>query len=42
MEGRYKRRELVSRRIGLEDLNDAHAALERGEVRRSVIAYGSQ
>src|SRR6516162_4796713 len=42
MEGRYTRRELVSRRIGLDDLNDAHVALERGGVRRSVIAYGSQ
>ncbi len=41
MDGRYKLRELVSRRIGLDELNDAYAALERGEVRRSVVVYGS-
>jgi S-(hydroxymethyl)glutathione dehydrogenase/alcohol dehydrogenase len=40
MEGRYKLRELISRRIGLDELNDAYAALERGEVRRSVVVYG--
>jgi S-(hydroxymethyl)glutathione dehydrogenase/alcohol dehydrogenase len=40
MEGKYKLRELVSREIELEDLNDAYAALERGEVRRSVVVYG--
>jgi S-(hydroxymethyl)glutathione dehydrogenase/alcohol dehydrogenase len=39
MAGRYKLRELVSRRVGLEDLNEAYAALERGEVRRSVVVY---
>jgi len=39
MEGRYKLRELVSRRIGLDELNDAYRALERGEVRRSVVVY---
>jgi len=31
--------ELVSRRIPLEEVNDAFAALERGEVARSVIVY---
>jgi len=40
MEGRYKLRELISREIALGELNDAYAALERGEVRRSVVRYG--
>jgi S-(hydroxymethyl)glutathione dehydrogenase/alcohol dehydrogenase len=31
--------ELVSRTIDLEDVNDALAAMERGEVARSVIGY---
>jgi S-(hydroxymethyl)glutathione dehydrogenase / alcohol dehydrogenase len=39
MAGRYKLRELISRRVGIEDLNAAYEALERGEVRRSVVVY---
>jgi S-(hydroxymethyl)glutathione dehydrogenase / alcohol dehydrogenase len=39
MDGRYKLRELISRQIGVEDLNEAYDALQRGEVRRSVIVY---
>ena len=39
MDGRYKLRELISREIDLEDLNAAYEALERGEVRRSVVRY---
>jgi S-(hydroxymethyl)glutathione dehydrogenase/alcohol dehydrogenase len=39
MDGRYKLRELISREIELEDLNAAYEALERGEVRRSVVRY---
>jgi S-(hydroxymethyl)glutathione dehydrogenase/alcohol dehydrogenase len=31
---------MVSRRIGLEDINDAFRAMEAGEVVRSVIVYG--
>ena len=31
---------LVTRRIGLEDVNDAFRAMEAGEVARSVIVYG--
>jgi S-(hydroxymethyl)glutathione dehydrogenase/alcohol dehydrogenase len=30
---------LVSRRIGLDDVNDAFRAMESGEVARSVIVY---
>ena len=30
---------LVTRRIGLEDVNDAFRAMEAGEVARSVIVY---
>lgn len=38
-EGTLMLDELVSRTIDLEDVNDAFAAMERGEVARSVIAY---
>jgi NDMA-dependent alcohol dehydrogenase len=38
-EGHLKLDELVSRTIGLDDVNDAFAAMERGEVARSVIAF---
>lgn len=37
--GELRLDELVSRRIGLEDVNDAFASLESGEVARSVIVY---
>ena len=37
--GRLKIDELISRRIKLEDVNEAFAAMEKGEVARSVIIY---
>ena len=37
--GELRLDELVSRRIGLEDVNDAFASLESGEGARSVIVY---
>jgi S-(hydroxymethyl)glutathione dehydrogenase / alcohol dehydrogenase len=39
MDGRYKLRELISRQVGLDELNQAYDALQRGEVRRSVVVY---
>jgi S-(hydroxymethyl)glutathione dehydrogenase/alcohol dehydrogenase len=39
MDGRYKLRELISREVELEDLNDAYDRLIRGEVKRSVVRY---
>jgi len=30
---------LISRRIAIEDVNDAFAAMQSGEVARSVITY---
>ena len=38
-EGKLKLDELVSRTYRLEDINTAFAALEQGEVARSIIAY---
>lgn len=38
-EGRLKLDELISRRIAVEDVNDAFRAMEAGEVARSVINY---
>lgn len=38
-EGKLKLDELISRRIDLEDVNDAFRAMEAGEVARSVIRY---
>ena len=32
---------MVTRRIGLDDINDAFRAMEAGEVARSVIVYGA-
>jgi Zn-dependent alcohol dehydrogenase len=37
--GQLKLDELISRTIALEDVNDAFAAMQTGEVARSVIAY---
>jgi S-(hydroxymethyl)glutathione dehydrogenase/alcohol dehydrogenase len=37
--GKLKLDELVSRTYRLEDINAAFAALEQGEVARSIIAY---
>jgi len=39
MNKKLKLDELVSRRIKLEDVNDAFIAMEKGEVARSVIVY---
>ncbi|MBV9169746.1 MAG: Zn-dependent alcohol dehydrogenase [Chloroflexi bacterium] len=39
MDGRYKLRELISRQVALDELNQAYDALQRGEVRRSVVVY---
>jgi S-(hydroxymethyl)glutathione dehydrogenase/alcohol dehydrogenase len=39
MDGRYKLRELISKQVPLEELNQAYDALQRGEVRRSVVIY---
>jgi S-(hydroxymethyl)glutathione dehydrogenase / alcohol dehydrogenase len=39
LEGRLKLDELVSARIGLDDVNDGFAAMVRGEVARSVIIF---
>jgi Zn-dependent alcohol dehydrogenase len=38
-EGTLKLDELISRRIGLDDVNEAFRAMEAGEVARSVITY---
>jgi Zn-dependent alcohol dehydrogenase len=38
-EGKLKLDELISRRIELEDVNDAFRAMEAGEVARTVINY---
>ena len=38
-EGKLKLDELISRRIGLDGVNDALAAMKAGEVSRSVIVY---
>jgi S-(hydroxymethyl)glutathione dehydrogenase/alcohol dehydrogenase len=38
-EGKLKLDELISRRIELDDVNDAFRAMEAGEVARSVINY---
>ena len=38
--GELKLDELVSRKIGLDGINDAFKAMEAGEVARSVIDYG--
>jgi NDMA-dependent alcohol dehydrogenase len=39
-QGTLKLDELVSRKIGLADVNDAFRAMEAGEVARSVVDYG--
>lgn len=37
--GKLKLDEMISRRIGLKDVNDAFAELKRGEIARSVIVF---
>jgi S-(hydroxymethyl)glutathione dehydrogenase/alcohol dehydrogenase len=39
MQGRLNLDDLVSRRIQLEDINEGFAAMQRGEVARSVIVF---
>ena len=39
MDGRVKLRELISRRLPLEEINRAFELLDRGEVARSVLVY---
>jgi Zn-dependent alcohol dehydrogenase len=39
MNGRYRLRELVSRRMSLGEINEAFDLLRQGEVKRSVIVY---
>jgi S-(hydroxymethyl)glutathione dehydrogenase / alcohol dehydrogenase len=39
--GTLKLDELVSRTIGLADINEAFTAMESGEVARSVVDYGA-
>jgi S-(hydroxymethyl)glutathione dehydrogenase/alcohol dehydrogenase len=37
--GKLKLDDMISRRIKLEDINDAFAEMKRGEVARSVIVF---
>ena len=39
MDGRYRLRELISRRMPLSGINEAFDLLRQGEVKRSVIVY---
>ena len=39
MDGKYKLRELISRSVGLEEVNHAYDLLLQGEVKRSVAVY---
>jgi Zn-dependent alcohol dehydrogenase len=39
MDGKYKLRELISRRLPLGEINHAFDLLQQGEVKRSVIVY---
>ena len=39
MDGKYKLKELISRRFPLEDINRAFELLQQGEVKRSVVVY---
>jgi S-(hydroxymethyl)glutathione dehydrogenase/alcohol dehydrogenase len=39
LKGRLKLDELLTRRYPLEQINEAYAALERGEVARSVVVF---
>ncbi len=39
MDGKYRLRELISREVELEDLNNAYDRLLKGEVKRSVVRY---
>jgi S-(hydroxymethyl)glutathione dehydrogenase/alcohol dehydrogenase len=39
MNGRLKLDEMVSARIGLDEVNEGYERLKRGEVARSVIVF---
>ena len=39
MEGKVRLRELISRRLPLDEINRAFELLDRGEVARSVLVY---
>jgi S-(hydroxymethyl)glutathione dehydrogenase/alcohol dehydrogenase len=39
MDGKYKLRELISRRMSLGEINHAFELMQQGEVKRSVIVY---
>ena len=39
MDGKYKLDEMITRRVGLEELNGAFEAMVAGEVKRSVVVY---
>ncbi len=41
LKGKLNLDDLVSRRIALEEVNEAFSELEKGEVARSVIMFGS-
>ena len=41
LDGKLNLDDLLSQRIALEDVNDAFAALERGDIARSVILFDS-
>ena len=40
MSGRYKLDEMITRRVGLSELNNAFDLMLQGEVKRSVVVYG--
>jgi S-(hydroxymethyl)glutathione dehydrogenase/alcohol dehydrogenase len=40
MQGRLKLDEMITRRLGLEDLNEAFRAMKAGEVARQVLMFG--
>lgn len=40
MDGRFRLRELVSREVGLDEINDAYGRLAAGEIRREVLVHG--
>lgn len=39
MDGKYQLKELVTRRLPLNELNHAFDLMKQGEVKRSVIVY---
>jgi S-(hydroxymethyl)glutathione dehydrogenase/alcohol dehydrogenase len=39
MDGKYKLRELISRRMPLGEINEAFDLMRQGEVKRGVIVY---